>query len=172
MKNFLSAEDPVERMKTQAKLAGNNYKPPRLVPRTYKELSMQMIQLGTGHKTWAGCSLRGHADGRHTQEKLFHSVIREGNANWSHEAVSPQTYCPAKLKNGHKPNALKVLEPLDLSRLLVDWKTVQPFWNRAWRRFLIELNLCTWDDLVTALLGVYPREVKTGFTQNPAHGCS
>lgn len=51
MKNFLSAEDPVEKMKKQAKLAGNNYKPPRLVPRTYKELSTQMIQLGNGHKT-------------------------------------------------------------------------------------------------------------------------
>lgn len=172
MKNFLSAGDPVERMKKQAKLAGNNYKPPRLVPRTCKELSTQMTQLGNGQKTWAGRSPRGYADGRYTQEKPFHGIIREGNANWNHDAVSPQTYCPAKLKNGHKPNALKIVETLDLSCLLVEWKTVQPFWNRAWQQFLIELNLCIWDDLVTALLGVYPREMKTVFTQNPAHGCS
>lgn len=172
MKNFLSAEDSVERMKTQAKMAGSNYKPPRLVPRTYKELSTQMIQLGNGHKAWAGCSPRGYAGGRHTQESCSTALpVRETLIEIMMQ-YHRRPIVQLNWKHGHKPNALKVVETLDLSRLLVERKTVQPFWNRARQRFLIELDLCIWDALVTALLGVCPRDMKTVFTQNPARGCS
>ena len=105
---------------------------------------------------------RRHTNGQQVHEKVLNITNHQGNANQNHNEISPHTVRMAIIK---KTRNNKCWQGCGKKGTLVhcwwECKLVQPLWKTVWR-FLKKLKIELPYDPAIPLLGIYPKEMKSG----------